>query len=47
MLKFINPAADYEDAQARVPGDSPCMEVLAAGPLAGEMGPDPDRDCCD
>lgn len=25
----------------------PCTEVLAGGPLAGEMGPDPDRDCWD
>lgn len=25
----------------------PDEEVLAGGPLAGEMGPEPDRDCWD
>lgn len=25
----------------------PDVEVLAEGPLAGEMGPEPDRDCWD
>lgn len=47
FVLFINPAPDYEDARACIPGNLPCTEVLAAGPLAGEMGPDPDRDCCD
>lgn len=25
----------------------PGVLALAEGPLAGEMGPEPDRDCCD
>lgn len=28
-------------------GSLPGAEVLAEGPLAGEMGPEPERDCWD
>lgn len=28
-------------------GTLPGAEVLAEGPLAGEMGPEPERDCWD